>query len=865
MRLYRLLLRLYPASFRAEYGTEMCALFAHRCRTANGLAAVASLWLEALRDAGVTGMQIHTDVLRRDVAYAVRTLLRAPGFALTVVLVSALGVGATTATFSMADHVLIRPLPFPDAERLVRVWQDQTVRGYSQVEISPGNYRDWVTMSTSFRRLGAYRGFSVNLVGTGDPMRLDGDEVTGTLFSVLGVHAALGRTFMAADDREGAPGTVILSHRLWITQFGGDPAVIGRTVTLDSEPHTIIGVMPSGFDFPDREAQFWRPFRFRPDAFVDRTNLCLRAVGRLREGVTIDRARTELRAIAARLERAYPKDNAYTSATVTRLRDSVSDRARLLLYTLAGGAACLLLIACTNVASLVAARGLARRKEMAIRTAMGAGRERIIRQMLTETVLLASCGGALGVVLAVSSAPFVAKLVPTTLPIAAVPGVNVRVLVIAAVVTVITAIGSGLLPAWRAAMQPDTVVALGEGVRTGGSRRSGRIRSVLVIAQVAASVVLLVTSGLLVRAFWKIQAIDPGFHADGVLTMRTSLPLPKYDSTARRAALYRRVVDDVQRLPGVTRAAYISFLPMTFPGGIWPVVVAGRPDEQGREPTASLRYVTPGAFAALGIPLHMGRDVAETDAATSLPVAVVSASLARRHWPGETPIGKQFEFAFQTRTVVGVVADVRVRGLERKSEPQVYLPHQQVPDGWLTYFVPKDLVIRSSVAPGALIPAVRRIIGAADSELPVSDVRMLHDVVAADTAPRRVQARALGAFAGLAFLLAAIGLYGLLAFSVSARTREFSVRRALGAPASNVVAMVLLQGARLAVAGVALGVSLSYAAGRSLEALLAGVSPADVPTLVAAVSICLCGMVIGSLVPAVRAVRVDPIEAMRVE
>jgi hypothetical protein len=304
---------------------------------------------------------------------------------------------------------------------------------------------------------------------------------------------------------------------------------------------------------------------------------------------------------------------------------------------------------------------------------------------------------------------------------------------------------------------------------------------------------------------------------------------------------------------------------MTFGGGIWPVVIPGRPTEEGREPVASLRFATPGAFEALGIPLRAGRKIGESDTGASLPVAVVSESLARRDWPGENPIGKQFTFAFQTRTVVGVVGDVRVRGLERRSEPQVYVPHQQVPDGWLTFFIPKDLVIRSAVAAGTLEPAVRRIVASADPELPVSDVRMLGDVVSADTAPRRVQARVLGAFAALAFILAVVGLYGLLAFSVSARAREFSVRRALGAPGARILAMVISQGASLAAAGVVIGVALSYVAGRSFEALLAGVSPADLPTIAGSVSLCLAGMAAGSLLPAVRAVRVDPIEAMRAE
>jgi predicted permease len=390
---------------------------------------------------------------------------------------------------------------------------------------------------------------------------------------------------------------------------------------------------------------------------------------------------------------------------------------------------------------------------------------------------------------------------------------------------------------------------------------------VLVVAEVTASVVLLVSAGLLMRALWRIEATDPGFRADGVLTLRTSLPIPKYDGTARRAAFYTQVLSAVRALPGVSSAAYISFLPMVFRGGIWPITVAGESDEVQRAGShqASLRYVTPGFFATMGIPLHRGRDIGESDTADAPFAAVVSESFARRYWPNQDPLGRHFKMAFHDRTVVGVVGDIHVRGLERNSEPQAYLPYRQVPDGWLEWYTPKDLVIRSATAPGTLLPALRQIIHGADAEQPVSDVRTMADIVEEQTASRTAQVRVLAAFAVIAFLLAGVGIHGLLSFAVSRRTQEIGVRIALGARPGGIVRMIVRQGAVLAGAGVLPGVALAYAAGRALEGLLAGVQPGDAATFASAIGLCVLMTVLGSLLPALRAVHIDPIAAIRSE
>ena len=560
MRLYRALLHLYPASFRNEYGGEMCAIFARRLRQA-GPAGRLLVWLDAIGDVAANAARVQSEVTRQDVRYSVRTLVRTPAFTAVAILVSALGIGATTAAFSITDHVLVRPLPFKDADRLVRLYQDQSHRGYSRMELSPANYTDWKRMATGFESMGAFTSHAANLIDQGDPERLIGVRVTSEVLPMLGVAPALGRVFVADDDRSGATGTLVLTYALWQSRFGGDTSVVGRKVLMDDEPFVIIGVMPRGFYFPQRDVVFWAAMRFRTEtpSFQDRTNWHLNGVARLRDGVSVEEALAQLRVVAAQLERQYPKENARNSATVTDMRVDLSRQARMLLIALFGASGCVLLIACTNLANLLLARSLTRRRELAVRAAMGAGRERLLRQMLTESLLLAACGGVLGVALAVAAMPVAARLVPNALPIAEVPAVDFRVLLFAAVVTIATGVGFGVLFALRAGRVD--MRALAEGARTGGSRRTEHLRSALVVSEVTASVVLLVAAGLLIRALWTVQQVVPGFDSDGVVTLRTALPIPKYAPTEVRAQFYSRVLAEIRELSGVSGAAYVSYVP----------------------------------------------------------------------------------------------------------------------------------------------------------------------------------------------------------------------------------------------------------------------------------------------------------------
>jgi len=859
IRLYRALLRLYPASFRREYGDEMIALFVERDAAVGAWGRV-GLLLEAVAEEVPHAVAVHFEVLRQDLRFAARSLTRARAFALTAVLVTAIGVGANTAAFSVADFVLLRPLPYPEPGSLVRLCEGPREGGGwgCMNQLSPANYRDFKAMSSSFEVLGAFYRNAANLVGGGEPQRVAIAAVTPEVLPLLGVSPRFGRVF--GPDTELEEPAVVLSHGLWRSRFGGDPDAVGRTVELNGAPFRVIGVMPPDFHFPSRDVQVWTPLAFTAEDYEDRTNTYVEGVGRLMAGVTFEQARADLAAVAARLAEAYPDTNEETGASFFRLRDEMSPRYRVLLLGLCGASLCLLLLTCANLASLLLARAAGRERELAVRASLGAGRERLVRQLLTESFVLTLAGGVAGVVVAAAAVPLLTTLVPGSLPIAGRPGLDLRALGIGAAFTLVTGLGIGVVPALRAGGGWGWD-ALREGGRAGGGRKQ-RLRAWLVGLEVAVSVALLISAGLLIRAVWQVQSVDPGFEPESVLTLKTALPRPEYDSPVRRSTFYDEVLSGVRALPGVESAAYTTGLPMVMTGGIWPATTPGHED---RPDWASLRFITPGYFATLGIPMLRGRDVEAADTGDRPFVAVVSRSFAERHWPDDEPLGQTFDIAFQARTVVGVVDDVRVRGLERPSEPQVYLPAPQVPEGGLINYDPKDLVVRSAGDAMGLLPRIREIVAAADPDQPISDVRMLEGVVAGDTAARRAQLNVLAALAVIALLLAGVGIHGLLAFTVSQRSREIAVRLALGAAPAGVARLVLSDGLKLALFGIVPGVLGAYAAGRAMSSLLFGVEPADPVTIAAVVTLALLMTVAGSLLPTLRAVRLSPATAMKAD
>lgn len=811
----------------------------------------------------VQAIRTQFELLWQDLGWTQRSLRRSPTFTLTAIVVAAIGIGANTAAFTLLDHVLLRPLPFPDPDQLVVLYQTQVNRGNARTPTSPANFFDWQSASKSFEAIGAYTTAPVNLSGQGEPQRLEGVSTSAEVFKILNVQPAIGRSFTNDDMQIGSPNTVMLSESLASALYGSASNAFNKGIRLDDLNYTIIGVMPAGFSFPTRETQLWLPLQFNQSGKANRVGLFLNVVGRLRPGVSIDQARSEMSVIGQQLAQTYPKENDATNATAVGMQEVISPQSRTLVIAVFAAALCVILITCTNLANLLFARFLSRRQEIATRIAIGAGRERLLRQLLTENLVLGIIGGGLGLLLGWIATPTLAQLVPEALPITGLPQMNVRVFGFAALLTVVTCVAFGVGPALRAARKIDLNALR---AKSTVARRSDRLRQALVLAEVACTVMLLIGAGLLAKALWRVQSVDPGFRAENVLTLRTSLPSPKYNNVEPRTQFYTRVLQKVRALPGVSSASYISFLPMVFRGGIFPVIAPGTPaDTQQNAVQTSIRFVTQDFFTTLSIPMKQGRDINDRDTANSPYVVVISETLARRLWPNQDPIGKQMNVAFSDRTVIGVVGDIAVRGLERSSEPQVYLSSQQIADGALPFFAPKDMVVRTNGNPTSLAPAIRDIVHEVDQNQPVSSVRTLEEVLRLETESRRSQLNVLGTFALIAFLLAAIGIYGLMSFTVSNRTQEVGVRLALGAQPRSILTMFLRRGLWMGVLGVLIGAPLAYFAARGLGTLLFGVAPSD-PLIYAGASLLAILMALaGSFWPALRAASVDPVISIRNE
>jgi predicted permease len=807
----------------------------------------------------------HASILRQDLHFAMRTMNRSRVLVTTMILVTALGVGANTATFSVADYVLLRPFPFPDPSALVRLCEGPREGGGwgCMNELSPANFRDVAQSTRSVRGWGAYTGAEGNLVGGGEPLRVAAEAVTPQVLPLLGVPPLMGRWFdtTAAGARD--ENAIVLSYGLWQTQFGGSKDVLGKTMRFDDVPRVVIGVMPQGFHFPNAAIQLWTPLVLRDADYENRNNTYIHGIGRLVPGTTFEQARAEIALVFARMAREHPETNAETGFSFFSLRDELLPRYRLMLILLCGASLSLLLLTGANLANLLLARASARERELAVRAALGAGSDRLVRQMLTESFVLTVIGGVTGVLVATLAVPLLVHLVPTSLPIAAPPRLDTHALAIAAAFTALTGIGFGLIPAivvgGRTGFQ-----ALREGTRGGGGKRQ-RLRTVLVSIEVAVSVLLLASSAFLTRAAWKVEGVAPGFSPDGVLTMRTALSPSRSSDSLRRTAFYDRVLEGVQSIPGVEAAAYTSGLPMVLTGGIAGVEIPGEPSRNRRSNGVGLRFVTPRFFDVMKIPLLNGRVVAEGDRLGRPLVAVVSQSFSEKQLRGENALNKVIRVRGLDYTIVGVVGEIRTRGLERTPEPQLYLSAAQGQSQLGVLYIPKDLIIRAGERSSSLIPAVREVIRRVDPEQPISNVRLLRDVVDGQTTDRRAQLSVLVALATLALLLTAIGIYGLLAFMVSQRSREIGVRLALGAEPSRVARMVVSDAARIALIGGIPGVVAAYAAARAMHALLFGIAPSDPLTLAGGFAVVVAATIVGALGPARSAVRVSPLVAMQAE
>jgi putative ABC transport system permease protein len=802
-----------------------------------------------------------------DIRYGLRSLMKRPGATVIALVTLALGIGVNTAIFSAVDSILLRPLPFKDSERIVSVWEKSPALGIQQNEAAPANFFDLRNQNQSFEALGAFGPLDINLTGAGEPERLDGQLVTANVFSILGVAPALGRTFLPTEDQPGQEHVVVLSDALWQRRFNRDPSILNRNISLNGESFTVVGVMPSGFFFPLRETEMWVPWAMEPDQASGRGDHYLRLVARLKPEVALERANADLDAIAQRLSAEYPRTNEGLGFTARSLQRDYAGDLRLPMLILFGAVGLVLLIACANVANLLLAQATTRRKEIAIRIALGARRWRIVRQMLVESLLLACGGGLLGVLGAFWGVEALAKFLPESLSKLQAVGIDARVLLFTIGVSVLTAIVFGGIPALLAS-RTTPGATLSDVARDMAGGTSGRhVRRVLVVSEVALAVVLLVSAGLLIRSFQLLRQVKPGFKTEDALTMRMVLPFPKYAKAESRRAFYDEVLRQVKEVPGVDAAGMITYLPLSFNGMNFSFSVEGRaaPSDMNL-PFALFRVVSPDYFRAMGIPLLRGRYFETHDSPDAAPVTVVNRRLAEQYWPGEEAIGKRLKVGPADSpnawlTVVGVVGDVRQTGLYQQ-KLEFYVPYMRERR---SFMAPRDLVVRTKVDAAVIAGAVRKAVWAVDKDQPVSNVRTLDQVFAAAISQERFQALMLGLFAVLALVLACVGLYGVISYSVVQRTHEIGVRMALGAQPVDVLRLVIRQGMLLTFAGLVIGVVAGTFATRVLTDMLFGVTPRDPLTFVGVPVLLLLVAFFACYVPARRATRIDPLIALRYE
>jgi len=809
------------------------------------------------------------EALWQDVKYGLRMLAKSPGFTAVAVLTLALGIGANTAIFSVVNAVLLRQLPYKDPERLVMVWESYRARGRATNVISLADFIDWRQRNTVFEQMAAFADWSANLTGVETPEEVRIQIASTNLFSLLGVQPMMGRTFLEEDGKEGQNRVVILSYGFWLRRMGGDPGVLDKTILLDGRKYTVIGVMPPGFQLfvragtmVPKPAELWLPYVFTEQFRVRRGRFAM-AVAKLKPGVTLQQAQAEMNGIATQLEQEYPDFNKGWGVKVVPLREQFVGELRRALLVLSAAVGFVLLIACANVANLLLARAASREREIAIRAALGAGRARMLRQLLTESVLLSVAGGALGVVLALWGTELLLAVTPPELLSLGGVSVDARVLGFTFGVSVLTGIIFGLLPAVLAS-RPNLNESLKEGGRAGEGAHRGRARSVLVSAEVALALVLLICSGLLIRSLGRLVAVDPGFDPRNLLTVKMSLPGSKYGTEQQRIAFYRELLARVRQIPGVVAAGANAFVPFTGPGSATGFTIEGGPKPlKAEEPVVDVRVADSDYFRAMRIPLVKGRLFSEREMTEASHVVIISETFARQYFPDVDPIGQRVTIEMSDNPVpseiIGVVGDVKHAGLDVAPRAMSYWPHPELAFPFMT------LVVRTSGNPLSVVNAIREQVKALDPDQPIADARTMEQLLGESTARARFSTVLLGVFAGLALALAAVGIYGVMAYAVAQRTHEIGIRLALGAQPRDIVGLVVRQGMLLAVAGVAAGLMGAFAATRFLESLLFEIPPTDLPTFVGIPVLLSAVALVACWIPARRATRVEPVVALRYE
>jgi putative ABC transport system permease protein len=802
----------------------------------------------------------------QDLRYGFRSLLRNPGFCAVAILALALGIGPNTAIFTMVNAVLLKPLPVPEPDRVVMIWGTLLKSGFDQLPVSAADYLDWKQQARSFNQMSAAFAmpeYGLNVSGAGDPERVPAALASKEFLPALGITPIAGRNFLPDEDRPGGRPAVLIGNALWQRRFHSDPAAIGRTLTVDGIPRTIVGVVPH--ELAEMvAADLWLPTAIDPNT-LERQNHNYGVVARLKPGVTLAQARAEMTGIAQRLERAYPASNTGFGIAMFPMAEMFTGRIRPVLLILLGAVGLLLLIACANLANLLLARAASREREIAIRGALGAGRRRIVRQLLTESLVLALAGGGLGLVLATWGVRLMRGIVPDMFPMLQHMGVDLRVLAFTLGISVLTGLLFGLVPAWRSSrMDLNTTLkeAAGRSESAGGSNR---IHSFLLASEVALAVLLSVSAGLLVRSFARVMGVDPGLRTENILTMSLSLPQVKYDTPVKRTNFYKNLTERLETLPGVRSAGAVTFLPLrvsilSFRVGVNSFTIEGRPPVTAdRQPQADFRMATPGYFNTMGIALRKGRLFSQHDDLDAKRVVLVNESMVRKHFAHENPLGQRIVMGGKPVEIVGVVADAKLYGLDTPVEPAIYVPHMQRPGDSMA------VVVRTQGDPATVADSVRREIRKLDPEQPISNVRTMQQVLSDSLMLRRAAMLMITVFASLALTLATVGIYGLTAYSVSRRTHEIGLRVALGASQPQILRLVVGRGLITSLIGAAIGVAAAFQLTRALSGMLYGVTSTDplvfagVPLLLVAVS------VIASLVPARKAMRVDPLVALRYE
>ncbi len=814
---------------------------------------------EECRDARGVGPLENT---LRDISYSVRVLLKSYAFTIVVILTLALGIGANTAIFSFANGILLRPLPYPQSDRLAVVDETAHKRGMDSMSVSYPNFLDWREQNTVFEDIGLHFGTSrFALSGAGEPVEIRGSRITQGLFEILRVAPHLGRTFTADEDRPDQDAVVILGYDLWQKNFGGDPNIIGQKIVLSNRPRTVVGVMPRGFRYPE-VSELWVPLALTPQMFT-RTDHGLNGIARLKDGVTFAAAQADMDNVAARIEQQNPVTNEGLGVKITSLHENLAGDYREALLILLGVVGCVLLVACVNVANLMLARATARQKEFALRAALGASRWRIVRQLLIESLLLAVVGGALGFALSLLALHLLLNAIPIQLPFWMDFGIDLRVLGFTLGITLLTGLIFGAVPALQTS-RVDLNDTLKEGGR-GSTGFRGRSRSLLVVTEIALSLVLLVCAGLMIQSFLRLRSVNIGLDTNNVLTATVLLPRAKYSTPEQRSGFFKQFVERVRNIPGVQAASATGTLPLS--GSNWgrSLTIEGYPVlSVGQAPMIQHTVVTPGYFRTMGIALLAGRDFNDADITDGPKVTIVDERLARHYWPNESAVGKRIRFGPPEdnepwHTIVGVVRSVRHQRMQEDTRESVYLPHMQIPINGLT------VVARTTSDPLDVTPAIRNEVKQLDRDQPISEIATMEDVVAESIWQPRLYATLFAVFAGGALILALIGIYGVMAFLVQTRTHEIGVRMALGATARDVFKLIVGRGMKLTVVGVVIGIGGAIALTRLMHSLLFNTSATD-PFIFIAISVLLSvAAFLACYIPARRAARVDPLIALRYE